>query len=241
MAVNRIRYIRRYHRPAYAVAYRAAVVLSELLRLGKADRRGVLRAVLNEDSWDLLPHATRDNESAADPLLYEDFPAGAVIIPAHNEASVIGRTLGRLAPLAAGGQVEVIVACNGCTDNTAEVARGFKGVGAGRSGAFQGCRAECCGCRGLPVAPAVPGCGHRDHSRALRRSSTSSDVGLCWPLVPPFASTRKAPAGSCAPFTGQGTEFPRRKALWGAGSFRSFPRRAQTVRQVPIHFATIQR
>ena len=51
-------------------------MLSELLRLGKADRRGVLRAVLNEDSWDLLPHATRDNESAADPLLYEDFPQG---------------------------------------------------------------------------------------------------------------------------------------------------------------------
>jgi len=66
--------------------------------------------------------------SAADPQLYRDFPGGAVIIPAHNEASVIGRTLGRLAPLAAGGQVEVIVACNGCTDNTAELARGFEGV-----------------------------------------------------------------------------------------------------------------
>jgi GT2 family glycosyltransferase len=128
MAVNRIRYIRKYHSTLYAAGYRAAVVLSELLRLGKAGRRGVLRAVLDEDSWDRLPHATRDDASAADPRLYEDFPEGAVIIPAHNEASVIGRTLGRLAPLAASGQVEVIVACNGCTDNTAELARSFKGV-----------------------------------------------------------------------------------------------------------------
>ena len=70
----------------------------------------------------------RDTASAADPQLYLDFPPGAVIIPAHNEASVIGRTLGRLAPLAAGGQVEVIVACNGCTDNTAELAGGYEGV-----------------------------------------------------------------------------------------------------------------
>jgi glycosyltransferase involved in cell wall biosynthesis len=66
--------------------------------------------------------------SAVEPHLYRDFPAGAVIIPAHNEAGVIGRTLGRLAPLAADGQVEVIVACNGCTDNTAELAGGFEGV-----------------------------------------------------------------------------------------------------------------
>jgi glycosyltransferase involved in cell wall biosynthesis len=66
--------------------------------------------------------------SEADTMLYVDFPEGAVIMPAHNEASVIGRTLRRLAPLAAGGRVEVIVACNGCTDNTADLARSFEGV-----------------------------------------------------------------------------------------------------------------
>lgn len=57
-----------------------------------------------------------------------DFPEGAVIIPAHNEAAVIGRTLSRLAPLAAIGRVEIVVACNGCTDNTAELSRSFEGV-----------------------------------------------------------------------------------------------------------------
>jgi glycosyltransferase involved in cell wall biosynthesis len=66
--------------------------------------------------------------STVDPELYRDFPAGTVIIPAHNEAGVIARTLHWLAPLAAHGQVEVIVACNGCTDNTAELARGFDRV-----------------------------------------------------------------------------------------------------------------
>lgn len=53
---------------------------------------------------------------------------GAVIIPAHNEAAVIARTLRSLAPLTAVDGIEVIVACNGCTDGTAEIAREFAGV-----------------------------------------------------------------------------------------------------------------
>lgn len=51
-----------------------------------------------------------------------------MIIPAHNEASVIARTLAPLAPLAAAGKIEVVVVCNGCSDNTAAIARGFEGV-----------------------------------------------------------------------------------------------------------------
>lgn len=53
---------------------------------------------------------------------------GAVIIPAHDEAAVIARTLRSLAPLSEAPDVEVIVVCNGCTDATAEIARGFDGV-----------------------------------------------------------------------------------------------------------------
>jgi len=53
---------------------------------------------------------------------------GAVIIPAHNEAGVIARTLTALAPLAALEGVEVIVVCNGCQDDTASIARRFAGV-----------------------------------------------------------------------------------------------------------------
>lgn len=53
---------------------------------------------------------------------------GAVIIPAHDEAAVIARTLTALAPLTGLDGFEVIVACNGCHDDTASVARTFDGV-----------------------------------------------------------------------------------------------------------------
>ena len=52
---------------------------------------------------------------------------GAVIIPAHNEATVIARTLRALAPLRVIG-IEILVACNGCTDDTAAIAGEFAGV-----------------------------------------------------------------------------------------------------------------
>ena len=121
LAVNSIRYIRKYHSTAYAAAFRGAVILSEALRCWKADRRGVLWTVLNEQLWAGLPGPTTEAN-------VENFPHGAVIIPAHNESQVIARTLAPLAPLAAAGAVEVFVVCNGCIDDTAGIARGFEGV-----------------------------------------------------------------------------------------------------------------
>src|SRR5512142_3102283 len=49
-------------------------------------------------------------------------PTAGVVIPAHNEAAVIGRCLTRLLADAQPGEFEVVVACNGCTDDTASVA-----------------------------------------------------------------------------------------------------------------------
>ncbi|WP_411701299.1 glycosyltransferase family 2 protein [Conyzicola sp.] len=122
MAVNRVRYVRKHRSPRYAAAFHATVILHELLRAYDPTHRDVLRAVADQRSWPRLPRATRWPVAAA------GRSTGAVIVPAHNEAAVIPRTLRVLAPLAAEGRVEVIVVCNGCSDATAEIARGFEGV-----------------------------------------------------------------------------------------------------------------
>lgn len=55
-------------------------------------------------------------------------PAASVVIPAHDEARVIERTLRGLLDRTGAGRLEVIVVCNGCTDDTADLARRFAGV-----------------------------------------------------------------------------------------------------------------
>lgn len=49
----------------------------------------------------------------------------SVIIPAHNEEFVIARTLEAITAGAEPRELDVIVICNGCSDNTATVARRF--------------------------------------------------------------------------------------------------------------------
>jgi len=49
----------------------------------------------------------------------------SIIIPAYNEEAVIGRCLETLLRGARPGELEVIVACNGCKDRTAEIAGAF--------------------------------------------------------------------------------------------------------------------
>jgi len=53
----------------------------------------------------------------------DDRPLTAsVIIPAHNEETTLGRLLSRVA---GADDLDVMVVCNGCSDRSAEVARGF--------------------------------------------------------------------------------------------------------------------
>lgn len=52
-------------------------------------------------------------------------PALSIIVPAHDEARVIGRLLGPLVSTAAADELEIVVVANGCTDQTAEVAASF--------------------------------------------------------------------------------------------------------------------
>jgi glycosyltransferase involved in cell wall biosynthesis len=48
----------------------------------------------------------------------------SVVIPAHNEAATIGRNLQALRRGTRDDDLDVVVVCNGCTDQTAEAARG---------------------------------------------------------------------------------------------------------------------
>ena len=47
----------------------------------------------------------------------------SVVVPAHNEEAVIGRLLTSLAEGLDGARLEIVVACNGCTDRTADITR----------------------------------------------------------------------------------------------------------------------
>jgi glycosyltransferase involved in cell wall biosynthesis len=49
----------------------------------------------------------------------------SIVVPAHDEASVIGRCLESMTKGAQPGELEVLVVCNGCSDRTAEIARSF--------------------------------------------------------------------------------------------------------------------
>jgi hypothetical protein len=52
-----------------------------------------------------------------------DRPVGSVVVPAHDEERVITRCLDHLASGFAPGELEIVVACNGCSDATADLAR----------------------------------------------------------------------------------------------------------------------
>lgn len=52
----------------------------------------------------------------------------SIVIPAHNEGAVIERTLRSVWSSRTERELQVIVVANGCTDDTAERARRFKGV-----------------------------------------------------------------------------------------------------------------
>ncbi|GAA4194867.1 hypothetical protein GCM10022219_18910 [Microbacterium oryzae] len=118
--VNRVRYVDK-HAPRQAEAFRAAVVVGEQLRRDPSHSRARW-ALARRSRWAELPRAERD------PISPAEYPAASIIIPAHNEAAVIERTLRPLSSLAEAGAIEVLVVCNGCNDDTAARARAVPGV-----------------------------------------------------------------------------------------------------------------
>ncbi|MFC5040175.1 glycosyltransferase [Ornithinimicrobium kibberense] len=95
------------------------MVLGEALRSYAPVHRAALRTLLRESSWIDLPHADRGTPRTG--------LGGSIIIPAHNESAVLGRTLDAVTPLCQAG-VEVVVAANGCSDGTVEIARAAPGT-----------------------------------------------------------------------------------------------------------------
>jgi exopolysaccharide biosynthesis WecB/TagA/CpsF family protein len=124
MAVNRIRYMDKHASPLRARLFQCAVVLHEALRYPIPSHRLTLGYVARRSTWPRLPRATMSGTGLAGLPL----PLASVIIPAHNERAVIARTLLPFASLVEEGVLEVIVVCNGCTDDTAAVAADFAGV-----------------------------------------------------------------------------------------------------------------
>lgn len=61
-------------------------------------------------------------------MAYAFNPLTSLIIPAHNESSVISRCLRRICADARPDEFEIIVIANGCSDQTADTARSFDGV-----------------------------------------------------------------------------------------------------------------
>lgn len=68
---------------------------------------------------------SRSDTRPTDSLVTQQSTAASVIIPAYNEAASISRCLSALLQDAGPQEFEVIVVCNGCNDDTAELARKF--------------------------------------------------------------------------------------------------------------------
>lgn len=122
LAVNKVRYAAKWHDPAYADVIRFLLVLAALLRYRRPGSHHTRTTLLNPSQWGRLPKAERESIHVLPPQ------SGTVVIPAHNEESVLSRTLDPLAAAAARGALDVIVVANGCTDRTAQIALSYPGV-----------------------------------------------------------------------------------------------------------------
>jgi glycosyltransferase involved in cell wall biosynthesis len=113
--------------------------------------------------------------------------AASVVIPAHNEASVIAATLDALLSDADQEEFDVIVVANGCTDRTAAIARSKGGlrvvetIRAGKAAALRLGDAECKTFPRLYLDADV-----RISARSVRemiRTLHSSDIDACAPTL----------------------------------------------------------
>jgi hypothetical protein len=147
--------------------------------------------------------------------------AASVVIPAHNEASIIAATLGALLSEADQGEFEVVVVANGCTDRTAAIARSEIGVRvvettrAGKAAAVRLGDAECAAFPRLYLDADVriSASSVREMIRALR----APDIEACaptlvWDVDECTALTRRA-------YHAHNTLFSPHRGLAGVGGY----------------------
>lgn len=78
--------------------------------------------------WQWLLRQTCVAPSLHNGMIQTQRARASIVIPAHNEAATIAHVLRVIAEGAGPREFEVVVACNGCTDDTARIASGFAGV-----------------------------------------------------------------------------------------------------------------
>ncbi|CAI9398730.1 glycosyltransferase [Nocardioides sp. T2.26MG-1] len=122
-------------------------------------------------------------------------PVASVVIPAHDEAEVIASNLSALVDGVEPGSLEVIVVCNGCTDDTAAVARSVPGVHVVEIPEPSKARAVEVGNRATKVFPRV-------HLDADVRISGADVLRLVAPLIErrvlATAPARQVPLDGCS-------------------------------------------
>jgi GT2 family glycosyltransferase len=87
---------------------------------GVADELGSWRAFLDVRPETDVPATETTTDEVARPV---GQPRASIVIPAHNEASVIERCIDAFSQGAEQGEFEVVVVANGCSDDTADRAR----------------------------------------------------------------------------------------------------------------------
>ena len=111
-----------HQKAAYLSVYRDLTTDLHYLVVGPVRQCPGLVRIVHRRAWQIgLCHARRNLREAMKPV--PSFPIGSVVIPAHNEAAVIRRCLDALLTGVAPSELDVVVACNGCTDDTANIVR----------------------------------------------------------------------------------------------------------------------
>lgn len=129
LIANKVAYTHKHSGPVAGALARCAQLLSAVLRIRQPGRTHIVWCLLGRTAGLAAVQHRANRPPAPRPAPDETSPVtGSIIVPAHDEAGVIDGLLSHLETLAASDDVEVIVVCNGCADDTAERARAHPGI-----------------------------------------------------------------------------------------------------------------